>query len=698
MNNRGYQGLFAGVDKNQQAKDNLIVAEQLSNFSDKKRKEEQENQAQMAAIQDQIRKETSQLLGHDKKAIQQRARDMYSLVRTQLAANGGNYTAFMNNGGRALIDTYKNGVLNSNEMADYTDNQKNMATILEMQKKGLGHLVNNIDRQSMLDYQRNKGGKISFTGTLSDIDMPDLQNYDWGTDIPAIEILKNGKNKLAIMNNYALNHPDLPQPPSDAALIAYVKENYRGRGANWQKGADERKQSYTEFSGNRSFEQGQYEFEATRQDSKDQFKQNLEYQYASLEASKMSGSGKGGKETLSESEQLLKDASEQSIIADATYIASEMNNGGEGVSIEKFVQGGFNNQFFDPKNGSLNGVASSVSAVPYTTTSASPTFFTGSGLLDSFGREVLSDKWRPTNAMKLNGLNGTAAMKSLLDDRYEIKGGMIKGVQIAKHGNWFAANGEKVADAKGVFHNHVSGEGKAARDFKIEGVVQVGVANSGGKEFIITDRMKNGKADPNWNYKKRGEGGKVKLKQMVAIKNSGSGEIFYVPFDLGNSSLASTYQNLAGAADNITTQQKTIRNTYKKNEYAKNTKKNEVKIDNEIFTSFKNNKEAMNNFRTRAKISSGGNVGLRTPVYFALASGAAFASQDTAMFEQLSNSSFLEDSLDNIKKRNPNLPGREILSNRGYTNKAVIEHLIKYAEDEDDKRIFQTAYEHLNKI
>ena len=238
--NRGYAGLFASAHKNQMAKDNLVVAEQLSNFTDKKRKEEEENQAKVGLMQDEIKKQTDQLLGYDRKKLREIQTGALNTLKNQIAANGGDYSRFMNNGGRAILDNYKSSILNSDLYSNYQENQKNMQTILELEKKGMGHLINPVDRANMNAYQRNKGGKISYTGQMMQVELPDGRNYDWNTNAPVKHILYYNGNYTKIMENYRMSFPGLKQPPSTEDLYTYVRSQYSVRGTNWQRGANER--------------------------------------------------------------------------------------------------------------------------------------------------------------------------------------------------------------------------------------------------------------------------------------------------------------------------------------------------------------------------------------------------------------------------------------------------------------------------
>ena len=92
------------------------------------------------------------------------------------------------------MSEYRNGVINSEEASQYIDNKKNMERILDMQSKGLGHLINPIDMYNLNQYHKNGEGKISFTGSLNEIEMLPPESVEWGEEITADKILSYKNN------------------------------------------------------------------------------------------------------------------------------------------------------------------------------------------------------------------------------------------------------------------------------------------------------------------------------------------------------------------------------------------------------------------------------------------------------------------------------------------------------------------------
>lgn len=72
--------------------------------------------------------------------------------------------------------------------------------------KGFGHLINPSDMANLENYQKTGNGKITYTGMMSEIEMPKDDKYEYGISIPAKDILY--KNYMKIMGNYKLTHPD----------------------------------------------------------------------------------------------------------------------------------------------------------------------------------------------------------------------------------------------------------------------------------------------------------------------------------------------------------------------------------------------------------------------------------------------------------------------------------------------------------
>ena len=86
--------------------------------------------------------------------------------------------------------------------------------------------------QSLKAYEQNKGGKITYNGVMSDIEMPDPNNYDIGKDIPLRDILGHKQNYLRILGNYKMQHPD-DENPDEFELLAFMDaQGYGQKGSN----------------------------------------------------------------------------------------------------------------------------------------------------------------------------------------------------------------------------------------------------------------------------------------------------------------------------------------------------------------------------------------------------------------------------------------------------------------------------------
>jgi len=199
----------------------------------------QENaEKEQAAIQEQqyyqyINEKADGLLGYDKERIQQRASELQRDIRKKIALYGGDRKKFMQNGGHSQLGQYSNQILSSREFTTFRNNKENLTRIMDAQQKGLGHLVMPKDLDSMQNYKENKGGEITFGGMLSEIEMPDPNNYDLGEDIPINDIITHNQNYMKLIGNYAMANPDLPMPPDDVDLKAFaIKMGYGAKGSN----------------------------------------------------------------------------------------------------------------------------------------------------------------------------------------------------------------------------------------------------------------------------------------------------------------------------------------------------------------------------------------------------------------------------------------------------------------------------------
>ncbi len=226
-----FMGLMNRPKMVDRAKEELGTLMMFEQQMTKERVENEQAQIKEQAYYDEINKFSDKLLGPDRDKINQKAKLLQARVRQEIGVYGGDLNKFFENGGHSVIGDYKNSLMMSEEVTNYMSNKTNMDRLVQIQMSGKGHLINPNDYNSMVEYNKNKGGSISFTGMMNEIEMPDADLYDYGAAIPADHILD--KNYMAIYGNYKLIYPD--SEPSREDLIAFTNLQYGGTGGNWQK-------------------------------------------------------------------------------------------------------------------------------------------------------------------------------------------------------------------------------------------------------------------------------------------------------------------------------------------------------------------------------------------------------------------------------------------------------------------------------
>jgi len=678
-NNSAFKGLFSGIDRTQQAKDNLIVAEKLASEVDKKREQDRKDQAEVAAMQEQIRKETDQLLGYDKKLIREQARGAFNIVKNKLAAYGGNYSAFLNNGGRAMIDNYKSSILNSNSMADYQENQKNMANILEMEKKGLGHLVNAVDRANMLDYQRNKGGKVTYTGQLLDIKMPDLNNYDWNTDVPAQHILDS--NRMAILNNYKLNHPNLKFPPEESDLISYVKENHYARGANWQRGHQERslEQSNQHFWA--GYNQRDRHFDAEMAQRKYEYEDQSYSKTLEAKLRMLSGDdGTGGSKGVNSN-----DFGEESFIANVGQVNQMISNDGQGLTAAEFLSSDFwkKNIGDDKQKGKYADDLAELGLSDYVNKSYNAKALAGDNWFSSISRGAFQGTLSPANAKLVRNIDKEAAAKTVFGNTYEIKNGKVLGLSTYDNKDIiYGANGQPLTEMKGL-GGYVYGSmaGKKTRDFNIKGVILAGYTESGGKRQILMDEYNTfgKKKDNRKELANRVKDSKVYMGNFLALEHPDTRETVYVELKSSDVNVQAKYASY-NATDNIGSQRKKIVNAYGKYAYGKNKTQAKIASDTQGLQSMLNDENALSKISKKAKIVGPPNkdnyrAKLLTSFYVA---NTAYGGGDLSLYNSTIDDDMFDKLISSVMEKNPKASNlKSILKDPMYTDEKLIIALAK---------------------
>lgn len=232
----GLQGLYGKSNYVERNRTEMATLSAMG--AEKERGDAMKEQAQLKeqAYMEEISKFSDTLLGPDRNKINEKAKFLQARMKEKISYYGGDMQKFFSEGGHKFLGDYKRSLMTSPETTQYMENKKNMNVLLEMMSKKQGHLINARDYQSLVDYQNNGGGVISFSGMYNEIELPDLDAYDYGSEIPAQDILD--KNFVAIYGNYIIDNPDKSDlDPQDLKhdLLAYTQLNYGGKGKNWQR-------------------------------------------------------------------------------------------------------------------------------------------------------------------------------------------------------------------------------------------------------------------------------------------------------------------------------------------------------------------------------------------------------------------------------------------------------------------------------
>ena len=232
----GLQGLYGKSNYIERNRNEMAAMDSMDAM--KMRKDAMDEQAQLKeqAYMEEISKFADTLLGPDRDKINEKAKFLQARMKEKVSYYGGDMQKFFADGGHKFIGDYKRSLISSPEATQFMENKKNMTMLLEMMSKKQGHLINARDYQSLVDYQNNGGGVVSFTGMYNEIQLPDLEAYDYGTEIPAQDILD--QNYVAIYGNYIIDNPDKADlDPQDLKheLLAYTQMSYGGKGKNWQR-------------------------------------------------------------------------------------------------------------------------------------------------------------------------------------------------------------------------------------------------------------------------------------------------------------------------------------------------------------------------------------------------------------------------------------------------------------------------------
>jgi len=184
---------------------------------------------------EEIANKAAEMLEPDRIKIKTKSLELQKNIRAKIEEHGSR-KAFYANGGIALLSKYKSDVLTSPETLGYLDNKKNMESLMKIQADGKGHLISDLDKKRLEDYNAGIGdGKITYSGMKSEVVIPE-KYYNYGEDVPAEIILRS--NYLPIYNNWLLDNPELSALQGDnlkIELLNYTYKNHYGQGTNMLK-------------------------------------------------------------------------------------------------------------------------------------------------------------------------------------------------------------------------------------------------------------------------------------------------------------------------------------------------------------------------------------------------------------------------------------------------------------------------------
>ena len=526
-----YSGLFAGPDRSNRAKEELGTLQMLDQQMKADRQEREANELKEAAYQEQISKFADTLLAGDRDKINRKASFLKGAVRDQIKAFGGDLGQFYANGGHQIMGEYKNSLMNSPESSQYIENKKNMERILDMQSKGLGHLISNIDRQNLHYYQQNNTGKITFSGALSEIKMPNANKYRMGQEIPPEDIL--AENYHVILGNYMIDNPG-SELPSRQQLVGYTRSKHSGaKGDNWQLGMQEQNLAFdkhkfgvTHAETVRRFDLS-HDLSVRKQDHEELMSAlDNEFKMAQLGMSS-SSSGKYG---IQSAEDL------------ANAQASAMNFAGASEFMMASVQDQLDNgkgmdfRFWDQAGRDFGKTFESLNDY-YTDFSEN-----GSGGNTSFtwAKKVFNNAYKPRQgALILNGAEANLPLEKAGLFQKD-KDGFIK-LDLSKHQDAYTGSGIKVSamqtgvNEKGWFTG-TYGEQSKNQKFSVVGItgVYTGYDKHGQEQIIMDVNGSSGRNIKRDEKKTKEFDARIdstrgaKARTMVALKSE-RGEIVYIP-------------------------------------------------------------------------------------------------------------------------------------------------------------------------
>lgn len=204
----------------------------LNSFVDQENAKKEQASMQEAAYYERLNEEAENMLGPDRERFDNMVSSMQSGIRAKIAMYGGNRAEFLKNGGHSIIQKFSQNVKGTPEFQTYIKNKENSVKIKDAMEKGLGHRISIRDKKALENYEESGQGDITYSGLMSEVEMPDDNNYDLGKDIPMTDILFNEDNYMKVLGNYMTNFPEDEQPTTEKLLGFMSLMGYGKKGSN----------------------------------------------------------------------------------------------------------------------------------------------------------------------------------------------------------------------------------------------------------------------------------------------------------------------------------------------------------------------------------------------------------------------------------------------------------------------------------
>lgn len=234
-------GMYSGPSETEKRNTEFSRLQQMQSFYENQRIQKEQAALKMQMYDESVNKFSDQLLAPDRNKLFQRSKILKKSVRDMIKANGGSMKDFFANGGHEIMGNYKSSLINSSEASQYLQNKQNMMFIMKAMNEGKAHLISPVDKANFDNYMQKGDGKLTYSGVMNDIKMPDPSKYAYGQVIPLQDILN--ENRTTILSNYSiynrgtsLDPAETGKLPSEAELLAFTAAMYGTQtGSNYQE-------------------------------------------------------------------------------------------------------------------------------------------------------------------------------------------------------------------------------------------------------------------------------------------------------------------------------------------------------------------------------------------------------------------------------------------------------------------------------